>query len=123
MNEISRAARLARCNRGVVGRLRRGGFGPGQLRAEAKVQLEAQLNAPVHARPPADNAAPASKPTKTAVRAARLRVPAAKPAALTPPARSGTEPDLAFGAFQRGYYLTAFRRRRDGSMRKAIRAP
>src|ERR1700694_4591856 len=34
--------------------------------------------------------------------------PATAPAAANPAPKSGAEPDLAFGAYQRGYFLTAF---------------
>jgi TPR repeat protein len=54
------------------------------------------------AAPPRPAAAPAA-PVKPAAAA-----PAPAPAPASQPARGGREPDLAYGAYQRGYFLTAF---------------
>src|SRR5580700_4981777 len=58
--------------------------------------------------PPA-TAAPKAQPAKPA----KPKPPAAAPSTPAPApapaaAANGREPDLAFGAFQRGYYITAF---------------
>jgi uncharacterized protein len=51
---------------------------------------------------------PAAKPA-AAKKPAPAPAPAPQPAQAAPPAQqNGPKPDLAFGAFQRGYYLTAF---------------
>jgi len=47
---------------------------------------------------------PAPKPAKPSVKPAAVSPPATNPAPRSP----GRSPDLAFGAYQRGYYLTAF---------------
>src|ERR1700720_4583186 len=60
----------------------------------------AAKNPPPTAAPKAQPA----KPTKPKPPAAAPSTPAPAPA----PAANGREPDLAFGAFQRGYYITAF---------------
>src|SRR5580704_6735557 len=49
-------------------------------------------------------ATPKAQPAKPKPPAAAPSTPAPAPA----PAANGREPDLAFGAFQRGYYITAF---------------
>jgi TPR repeat protein len=85
----------------------------GGLPASAAAQARLQLTPPPaqapqrqaqatqsHAKPPAAKPAP-QKP------AAAKPAPAEVPPAATSAAPSGHEPDLAFGAFQRGYYLTA----------------
>jgi TPR repeat protein len=65
-------------------------------------RLEAQApRAPAPPRPPAPAAVPAAKPAVAAA-------PAPPPAARATATPSAHEPDLAYGAYQRGYFLTAF---------------
>src|SRR6202050_2871931 len=60
---------------------------------------------PAAAQNPPATAAPKAQPAKPA----KPKPPAASPTTPVPaPATNGREPDLAFGAFQRGYYITAF---------------
>ncbi|RAI26347.1 SEL1-like repeat protein, partial [Rhodoplanes serenus] len=73
--------------------------------------------APLAAQQPA-TPAPSPAPSRPAASPPKPTAPAAKPPAGAPakpaagaaaPARpGGAEPDVAFGAFQRGYFLTAF---------------
>src|SRR5215831_4868777 len=74
------------------------GFLVGALAAD---RLEAQ--APIAQAPaatPLPRQPPGAKPAETK--------PPAWPPASGPPVRAGREPDLAYGAYQRGYFLTAF---------------
>ena len=50
---------------------------------------------------------PPASASKTA--AARVRRREYAPETALPPPANGAKPDLAFGAFQRGYFVTAFR--------------
>jgi uncharacterized protein len=72
--------------------------------ALAAGRLDAQAPAP-RAPAPAAKQAPAV-PAKPAAAAPAPAAPAAP--AGSQPARGGREPDLAYGAYQRGYFLTAF---------------
>src|SRR5580704_8106879 len=58
---------------------------------------------PAAAQNPPATAAPKAQPAKPKPPAAAPSTPAPAPAA-----NNGRPPDLAFGAFQRGYYITAF---------------
>jgi hypothetical protein len=64
--------------------------------------------APVHAQAPLP---PTFTPSKTPLTTAVAPIPGASTGGVTDPAAHylapGVQPDLAFGAFQRGYYLTA----------------
>src|SRR5580693_6886956 len=64
------------------------------------------LPLPAAAQNPPATAAPKTQPAKPKPPAAAPSTPAAAPAPA--PAANGRPPDLAFGAFQRGYYITAF---------------
>jgi TPR repeat protein len=72
---------------------------------------------PLEAQAPPSRAAaaPPPRPAAAAAPAPQAPAPATKPAAPaqaapgnSQPARGGQEPDLAYGAYQRGYFLTAF---------------
>jgi TPR repeat protein len=65
--------------------------------------LEAQAPPPRAPAPPPRPAAAAPAPAQAAKPAAAAPAPAS-----SAPARGGREPDLAYGAYQRGYFLTAF---------------
>jgi hypothetical protein len=75
----------------------------------------AQLQIPPELKPAeAEPAAPPKKPAKpSAPKPAVAKPAAAKPAVAKPPesakpTAANDTPDLAYGAFQRGYFLTAF---------------
>ena len=78
----------------------------------ASVLAPARAQAPTAIAPPAAEA-PAATPAKPAPKPVPRKPPAGKPVAtdippaLAPVSASARDPDLAFGAFQRGYYLTA----------------
>jgi uncharacterized protein len=59
-----------------------------------------QAAAPAAAKPAGPVPAPAPAPAKPAAATAAVAAP--------PTVRGGREPDLAYGAYQRGYFLTAF---------------
>src|SRR5580704_8405952 len=63
------------------------------------------LPLPASAQNPPAPAAPKAQPVKPKPAAPSTPAPAAAPALAT---NNGRPPDLAFGAFQRGYYITAF---------------
>jgi TPR repeat protein len=67
--------------------------------------------------PPTRTPAPPPRPAAAAAPAPQAPAQVTKPAAAAPapaqpaasqPARGGREPDLAYGAYQRGYFVTAF---------------
>ena len=64
--------------------------------------------APKPAAPPAKPAAPAAKTNPLPPPKANRPPAAAAATPANPAARPGVEPDLAYGAYQRGYFLTAF---------------
>src|SRR5262249_56016752 len=68
-------------------------------RAADRLEAQAPIPAPLPRQPPG------AKPAETKPADAK---PPAWPPASGQPARGGREPDLAYGAFQRGYFLTAF---------------
>jgi TPR repeat protein len=70
-------------------------------------RLEAQAPPPRGTARPAAAAAPTAKPAAATPAPAPAAKPAAAPAA-PPPTYPAREPDLAYGAYQRGYFLTAF---------------
>jgi hypothetical protein len=74
------------------------------LAGSAPARAQAPASPPAAAPKPAPHAVPKPKPeAKAESKATKAVTPA--PAR---PATPGHEPDLAYGAFQRGYYLTAF---------------
>src|SRR5215467_4668673 len=71
--------------------------------------LSLALSAFADAQSPPPTAKPPTKPAQSQPPApAKKPPPAAAPMAPPPAATTPNEPDLAFGAFQRGYYKTAF---------------
>jgi hypothetical protein len=80
------------------------------LIASAAAQAPVQLSPAPPTSPPAAPKPAAKQPPRRP--AATAPTPPAAPAAQVPatpvPAASRREPDMAFGAFQRGYYMTAF---------------
>jgi hypothetical protein len=90
--------RIARCAAaGILALALSGG-----VTAPASAQAPAELSSPT--TPPAAKPAvkPAAKPAPPKPAATQAAVPAPLPAA------PGREADLAYGAYQRGYYITAF---------------
>jgi len=88
----------------------------GRLRGVLAAAAVAVLALPGYAQAPNEPAAPAPKPAapRPAPRTPSNPFPppkSARPAAaaaIAPALRPGVEPDLAYGSFQRGYFLTAF---------------
>ena len=72
--------------------------------------LSGVVTAPASAQAPVELSAPATQPAAKATPKPAPRKPAATQAAVPAPlpAAPGREADLAYGAFQRGYYITAF---------------
>src|SRR5690606_10678661 len=63
---------------------------------------------PIPPRRPESSPAPSGSQLPTPMVPTRPASPAAPSAPTSPSTAQGGEPDLAYGAFQRGYYLTAF---------------